>query len=137
VIAQALDILHGRVPEVIDRITRLAAGHPPEPGSEHAKNIRKTLSYLQNKQPWMDYPRALAEGWPIATGVIEGACRHLVADRMGITGARWSLPGAQAMLWLRAINVSGDTSTYWHWHITRERHRNHLSRYQDTLDLAA
>jgi hypothetical protein len=137
VTAQALDILHGRVPEVIARITRLAADHPPEPGSEHAKNIRKTLSYLQNKQPFMDYPRALANGWPIATGVIEGACRHLVQDRMGITGARWGLEGAQAMLWLRAINASGDTSAYWAWHITQERQRNHLSRYQDTLELAA
>jgi hypothetical protein len=58
---------------------------------------------------------------------------------MGITGARWSLPGAQAMLWLRAINASGDTSTYWTWHITQERQRNHLSHYQDShaLGLAA
>jgi hypothetical protein len=137
VIAQGLDILHGRVPEVIARIARLAEDHPPRPGSEHAKIIRTTLSYLQNKQPFMDYPRALAEGWPIATGVIEGACRHLVQDRMGITGARWGLDGAQAMLWLRAINASGDTSAYWDWHITREHQRNHLSRYQDTLELAA
>ena len=137
VTAQALDILHGRVPAVTARIARLAADHPPEPGSEHAKNIAKTLSYLQNKQPFMDYPRALAQGWPIATGVIEGACRHLVQDRMGITGARWSLPGAQAMLWLRAINASGDTDSYWDWHIQQEHQRNHLSRYQDTLELAA
>jgi hypothetical protein len=136
VIAQALDILHGRVPEVIARITRLAEDHPPQ-GSEHAKNIANTLSYLRNKQAYMDYPTALAAGWPIATGVIEGACRHLVADRMGITGARWSLPGAQAMLWLRAIAASGDTSTYWTWHITREHQRNHLSRYQHSHDLAA
>jgi len=133
--AQALDILHGRAAQVIARIARLAQEHPPAPGSEHAKNIAKTLSYLQNKQAWMDYPRALAQGWPIATGVIEGACRHLVQDRMGITGARWSLPGAQAMLWLRAINASGDTSAYWTWHITQEHQRNHLSRYQDTRDL--
>ncbi|MBO0817523.1 MAG: ISKra4 family transposase [Actinobacteria bacterium] len=137
VTAQALDILHGRVHDVIERIGRLAEDHPPRPGGEHAKNIRKTLSYLRNKQPWMDYPRALAAGWPIATGVIEGACRHLVADRMGITGARWSLDGAQAMLWLRAINASGDTSAYWAWHITQEHQRNHLSRYQDNLELAA
>src|SRR6516225_4402267 len=137
VTAQALDILHGRVPAVTARIARLAADHPPEPGSEHAQNIAKTLSYLQNKQPFMDYPRALAQGWPIATGVIEGACRHLVQDRMGITGARWSLPGAQAMLWLRAINASGDTDSYWDWHIQQEHQRNHLSRYQDTLELAA
>jgi hypothetical protein len=139
VIAQALDILHGRTGDVITRIQALAAEHPPKPGGEHAKIIRKTLSYLTAKQPFMDYPAALANGWPIATGVIEGACRHLVHDRMGITGARWGLPGAQAMLWLRAINASGDTSTYWTWHITQERQRNHLSRYQDShaLGLAA
>ena len=77
VAAQALDILHGRVPEVITRIEALTAADPPKPGSEHAKIIRTTLAYLAAKQPWMDYPRALAEGWPIATGVIEGACRHL------------------------------------------------------------
>jgi hypothetical protein len=137
VIAQALDILHGRTGEVITRIQALAAEHPPRPGGEHAKIIRKTLHYLDAKQPWMDYPRALAEGWPIATGVIEGACRHLVQDRMGITGARWGLDGAQAILWLRAINASGDTSAYWDWHITQEHQRNHLSRYQPGFDLAA
>jgi hypothetical protein len=137
VIAQALDILHGRTGEVIARIGQLAAAHPPKPGGEHAKIIRKTLSYLENKQPYLDYPRALAEGWPIATGVIEGACRHLVQDRMGITGARWSLEGAQAMLWLRAINASGATSAYWDYHITQEHQRNHTSRYQDSLGLAA
>jgi hypothetical protein len=137
VIAQALDILHGRAGQVIARIRRLAADHPPKPGGEHARVIRKTLHYLQAKQPFMDYPRALAEGWPIATGVIEGACRHLVHDRMGITGARWSLPGAQAMLWLRAIAASGDTDAYWDYHIQQERQRNHLNRYQDTLGLAA
>jgi hypothetical protein len=137
VTAQGLAILHGRVPEVITRIRQLAADHPPRPGGEHAKIIRKTLSYLENKQPYLDYPAALANGWPIATGVIEGACRHLVADRMGITGARWSLQGAQAMLWLRAIAASGDTSAYWNYHIQQEHHRNHLSRYHDNLDLAA
>ena len=137
VIAQALDILHGRTGEVITRIQALAAEHPPKPGGEHAKNIKKVLHYLDAKQPYLDYPRALAEGWPIATGVIEGACRHLVQDRMGITGARWSLEGAQAMLWLRAIAASGDTSAYWDYHITQEHQRNHLSRYQPGFDLAA
>jgi hypothetical protein len=132
VITQGLDILHGRVPEVIDRITRLAAGHPPRPGGEHEKIIRATLHYLDAKQDLMDYPRALASGWPIATGVIEGACRHLVQDRMGITGARWGLDGAQSILWLRAIAASGGTTAYWGWHITQEHRRNHLSRYQDS-----
>ena len=136
VTAQGLDILAGRAAEVIDRISQLARDHPPR-GSEHAKIIRKTLCYLQNKQPFMDYPQALANGWPIATGVIEGACRHLVQDRMGITGARWGLPGAQAMLWLRAIAASGDHDAYWDWHTAQEHQRNHLSRYQPSLEPAA
>jgi hypothetical protein len=136
VTAQGLDILHGRVQDVITRIRQLAADHPPQ-RSEHAKIISATLSYLENKQPFMDYPAALANGWPISAGVIEGACRHLVADRMGITGARWGLPGAQAMLWLRAIAASGDGDAYWNWHIQQEHHRNHLSRYHDSLGLAA
>jgi hypothetical protein len=137
VTAQGLDILHGRVSEVISRIRQLAADHPPRPGGEHAKIIRTTLHYLDSKQPYLDYPRALANGWPIATGVIEGACRHLVQDRMGITGARWGLQGAQAMLWLRALHASGDLDAYWNWHITQEHQRNHLSRYQPGLGLAA
>jgi hypothetical protein len=137
VTAQGLDILHGRVSEVISRIRSLAAAHPPRPGGEHEKIIRKTLSYLENKQPYLDYPRALASGWPIATGVIEGACRHLVQDRMGITGARWGLDGAQAILWLRAIRANGDLDTYWNHHITQEHQRNHLSRYSTGLVLAA
>ncbi len=73
VTAQALDILHGRVTDVIARIRQLADDHPPTPGSEHAKIIRKTLHYLHAKQPYLDYPTALASGWPIATGVIETA----------------------------------------------------------------
>jgi hypothetical protein len=137
VTAQGLDILHGRAGQVIARIEGMAAAAPPRPGSEHAKIIRKTLSYLQAKQPFMDYPRALARGWPIATGVIEGACRHLVQDRMGITGARWGLEGAQAILWLRTLHANGDVDAYWDWHIEQERQRNHLSRYQQGLELAA
>jgi hypothetical protein len=137
VTAQGLALLHGQVTQVISTISALAAADPPPPGSEHAKIIRTTLHYLTAKQPYLDYPRALANGWPIATGVIEGACRHLIADRMGITGARWGLQGAQAILWHRAIAANGDHDAYWNWHITQEHHRNHLSRYQDTLDLAA
>ncbi len=137
VTTQGLDILHGRVAGVTARIRQLAENHPPRPGSEHARIIRKTLHYLDAKKPYLDYPRALASGWPIATGVIEGACRHLVQDRMGITGARWGLAGAQAILWLRALHASGDLDAYWDYHLRHEHQRNHLSRYQHGLELAA
>jgi hypothetical protein len=124
-------ILPGNSRAVAADIARRAAANPPAPGSEHAKNIRTTVHYLQAKEPYLDYPAALAKGWPISTGIIEGACRHLAGDRMGVTGARWSLPGAQSVLWMRAIHASGDTGPYWDHHIRREHHRNHLSKYHD------
>ena len=133
-------ILLGNSRAVAADIQRRAAADPPRPGSEHAKNIRKTVHYLQAKEPYLDYPAALANGWPISTGIIEGACRHLVGDRMGVTGARWSLAGAQSVLQMRAVAASGDTGPYWDHHIRAEHQRNHLSRYQDppaALTLAA
>ena len=86
--------------------------------------------YLINQARYLDYPTALAAGWPIATGVIEGACRHLVKDRMDITGARWGVDGAETVLKLRAIRINGDLDTYWTYHLQQERHRNHEARYQ-------
>jgi len=67
----------------------------------------RCADYLTNKAPYLDYATALERGWPIATGVIEGACRHLVKDRMDRTGARWGLDGAEAVLRLRAEETSG------------------------------
>jgi hypothetical protein len=94
--------------------------------------------YLLRKQAYLDYPTAMANGWPIATGVIEGACRHLVKDRMDLTGARWGLPGAEAVLKLRALRTNGDFDQYWSFHLTEERHRVHNSRYANaTLPAAA
>ncbi len=70
-------------------------------------------------------PRLSGAQQPIATGVIEGACRHLVKDRMDITGARWGLNGAEAILKLRAITRNGDFDSYWKYHLTQEHQRNH------------
>ncbi|MDQ3773025.1 MAG: hypothetical protein M3461_00835, partial [Pseudomonadota bacterium] len=79
------------------------------------------------------YDRYLAEGFPIATGVIEGACRHLVNDRMDITGARWGLRSTEAVLQLRSLHSSGDTEAYWAFHKTQEQERNHPSRMASHL----
>lgn len=65
----------------------------------------------------------MKNGWPIATGVIEGACRHLVKDRMDLTGARWGLDGAEAILKLRALRSNDDFDDYWTYHLARERQR--------------
>ena len=74
-------------------------------------------------------PTKLQAGLPIATGVIEGACRHVIRDRMEITGARWSLDGAEAILRLRSLRASGDLDAYWRHHEQRELDRNHAARY--------
>jgi len=102
------------------------------------KNADACASYLTNKAPYLDYPKALAAGWPIATGIIEGTCRYLVADRMDITGARWSVDGAEAVLKLRAVRSNGDFDDYWTFHLDQERQRVHESCYADgVIPLAA
>jgi hypothetical protein len=94
--------------------------------------------YLTNKASYLDYPTALAAGWPVASGVIEGTCRYLVADRMDITGARWSVNGAEAVLKLRAVRANDDFDDYWQFHLNNERHRVHQVRYADsTIPIAA
>ncbi len=93
------------------------------------KAAARTAGYLEAKTPFLDYPRALAAGWPISTGVIEGACRHLVKDRMDITGARWGVDTAEAILKLRALQANSDFDEYWAYHLRREHQRNHPPAY--------
>jgi hypothetical protein len=96
-----------------------------------AAPVEKAAAYLVKQTRLLHYDRALADGLPIATGVIEGACRYLVQDRMGRTGARWSLTGAEAILRLRALRASGDFDDYWQFHLAKEHERTHRSRYAD------
>ncbi|WP_329536954.1 hypothetical protein OG568_51160 (plasmid) [Streptomyces sp. NBC_01450] len=97
----------------------------------------KAVGYLRAKLPYLGYDIALAEGWPIATGLIEGACRYLVKDRMDITGACWGLAGAEAVLKLRTVISNGDFEEHWKYHAQREHLRVHAIRYRDSLALAA
>ena len=83
------------------------------------------VEYLRKNSVYIHYAQFLADGLPIATGVIEGACRYLVQDRMGITGARWGLAVAEAVLKLRAIRTSGDWNHYWPFHLECEHARNY------------
>jgi hypothetical protein len=98
-----------------------------------ARPVERAARYLVNHTRLLHYDRALADGLPIATGVIEGACRHLVEDRMGRTGARWSAMGAEAILRLRALRASGDFDDYWSFHLAKEHERTHQSRYADNI----
>jgi len=95
------------------------------------KPVDTCATYLKNKARYLKYDSYLDLGFPIATGVIEGACRHLVKDRMDITGAKWRLTSAEAVLRLRALRSSNDFDEYWNFHEDCEYKRNHQSLYQD------
>jgi hypothetical protein len=131
---QARTILTGRAVDAAATI-RHQADEAGFRGSERT-GADEAAVYLTRKAPYLNYATALASGWQIATGIIEGAARFLIKDRMDITGARWSTPGAQAVLRLRAVTANGDFDEYWQWHQQQELRRNHVDRYQE-LDLAA
>ena len=123
------DILEGKARRVAASMRRAAtvAGL----ARDARKPVDTCADYLLKYAPYLHYDRYLAAGYPIATGVIEGACRHLVRDRMDLTGARWRLVGAEAVLKLRALRASGDFDAYWNFHEAREYERNHAQHYAD------
>jgi len=121
VAGRATAILEGRAAQVAAGIRRRATTYGYS--ACERKGADTCAAYLDAKAPYLDYATALAKGWPIATGIIEGACRHIIKDRFDITGARWSLDGAEAVLKLRALHANGDFNEYWPWHLHTERQR--------------
>jgi hypothetical protein len=124
-----LEILRGKASHVAAGMRRSATLHSMKKADR--KPVDECADYLLHYLPYLEYDKALSAGMPIATGVIEGACRHLVNDRMNVTGARWSLGGAEAVLRLRALRSSGDFDDYWEFHEIREYERNHAALYAD------
>ena len=130
---QKLRVLHGRAKAVAATLASVAAKARANPRTRHLDlaDMDKAVTYLTNNQMYMRYHKALAAGWPIATGMIEGACRFVIEDRFGITGARWSPDGAEDILKLRAIVVNGDLDQYMNYYKKRYREERHLTRYAE------
>lgn len=126
-------LLHGNSSHVAAGIRRSATLRKLSP--EQRVPADKCAHYLLKYAEFLKYDQYLMAGLPIATGVIEGACRHLIKDRMDLTGARWSLGGAEAVLRLRSLRSSGDFEEYWRFHIQREMERNHAVHYADPIPL--
>jgi hypothetical protein len=129
---------------VQERLLRILRGQSSEvaAGMRRGATLRKLCrdarsaidtcaNYLLKYREYLHYDAYMAAGLPIATGVIEGACRHLIKDRMDITGARWGLDGAESILRLRSIKSSGDWDEYWAFHEKQEWGRNHAAKYID------
>lgn len=110
-------LLEGKVTKVIAGL-RTQARH--EAGSKR-RTLRQAANYFANNQDHMRYDEYLAKGYPIGSGVAEGACRHVVKDRMEQSGMRWTVVGAQAMLHTRAIYINGDWENFNDYRIMREQ----------------
>jgi len=123
-----LAVLRGRASLVAGGIRRSATRQRVR--GNRRKLVDKAADYLIEYKRYLRYADYLARGFPIATGVVEGACRHLVCDRMDV-GARWSLAGAEAVLRLRALRASGDFDEYWMFHEKQEYQRNHATSYAE------
>ncbi|MGH3288429.1 MAG: hypothetical protein ACRDPD_27735, partial [Streptosporangiaceae bacterium] len=140
---QLLRVLHGRAKAVAATLASVAAKTRANPRKRHLDltDLDRAVTYLNNNQQHMKYDKALEKGWPIATGMIEGACRFVIEDRFGITGARWSPGGAEDILKIRAVVVNGDLDDYMRYYKQRYRDEHHLARYDENtieeLNLAA
>ncbi len=94
------------------------------------KALDKTITYFENHRHMMDYATYLKNGYPIATGLVEGTCGSLVKDRMEHSGMRWSIAGAQVILVQRAVVKNGDWENFWNYLIDAERERLYPSVYE-------
>jgi hypothetical protein len=121
VAVKALAVLTGNSAQLAAGITADADAAGLTAGQRHGADA--CVHYLTSKLPFRRYNQALAAGWPIATGVTEGACRHLTGDRLDIGGARCGLDGAEAILTPRAVISNGDFEEYWRFHLAPEHQR--------------
>ena len=118
---QSLKVLRGKAAQVAKGMRIKATKNKVK----SRLSVDKCAKYLLKNKSRLAYDKALEQGFPIASGIIEGACRHLINDRLDITGARWGLDGAEAILKLRSIRSSGDFDSYWTFHKQQEKLRNY------------
>jgi len=122
---RAIKILKGKCSQVAKGL-RISA---TKREMNNRENIDKCADYLLKNKERLQYGQALKSGFPIASGIIEGACRHLINDRLDITGARWGLEGAESVLKLRSLKSSGHFEDYWNFHKQKAKKRNHEYLY--------
>jgi hypothetical protein len=121
---RTLQLLSGQTASLVADFRQLAQSG--QYSAAQQSQLTKTANYFERNLPYMDYPTYLQHGWPIASGVIEGACRHVVKDRCELSGMRWHQAGAENLLRLRAVAENDDWD---HYHRFRQRQR-HLRLYQ-------
>ena len=118
---QTLRVLRGEVSQVIKGMRQSATKRSLT--GQKQQTIKRVANYLRRNRRYMRYDEYLRQGLPIASGCVEGACKNLIKDRMERSGMRWSLAGAEAMIRLRSLYLSGDLDDYWDFHLEQEHRR--------------
>jgi len=118
---RVLRILEGEVSSVV-RGVRQTASRRKLPKAQRGK-VERICAYFEKRKDQMRYDDYLSRGYPIASGVIEGACRHVVKDRLERTGMSWTIDGARAMLLLRSICTTGGWDEYIEYRVEKENER--------------
>jgi hypothetical protein len=121
-----LRILQGDVFAVVTGMRRMATQRQLKGAA--LKDVTTACNYFENNAHRMRYDLYLEAGYPIASGVIEGACRHVIKDRMEHGGMRWTLEGAEAMLHVRSVSASSEWENFGHWRQAEEAKRIHPLR---------
>jgi hypothetical protein len=121
-----LRILRGDVSQVIKGLRQMATKHHLK--GQRRKTVQVTAAYYYRNRARMRYDVYLQNGYPIASGSVEGACKNLVKDRMERSGMRWTPPMAEAVLRLRAVYLSDHFEEYWRYHVDEDQKRLYPSQ---------
>jgi hypothetical protein len=128
-----LKILSSQTEQVIASFQQMA--QDDQSTTAQRTQLTKTADYFQRNLPYMDYATYLQRGWPTASGVIEGACRHFVKDRCELSGMRWTQTGVENLLRLRAVAENGDWDEYHHFRKCQRHMRLYDQPYPEQLPL--
>ena len=114
-------LLTGQVGRLIGGLKQIVSKRKLSKGQKYRLN--KVIGYLERNKKHMRYDVCLEKGYPIGSGVIEGACRNLINDRLELTGMRWILQGAESVIRLRAVFINKDWADFWSFRRRSERER--------------
>ena len=112
-------ILQGKVSKVIKELKDEARKKSIK--GANLKQVERSVKYFENHKKWMKYDQYLEKGLPIASGVVESTCGHLIKDRMELSGCKWNIQGAENILKLRSIKTSDNWDEYWKYHIAQQK----------------
>jgi hypothetical protein len=114
-------LLQGKAGRMIGGLKQMLTKHELSNAARHSLN--QVIGYLERNRQHMRYEICLAKGYPIGSGVIEGACRNLINDRLELTGMSWTIQGAERVMRLRAVHINKDWEAFWIYRRQSERRR--------------